>query len=84
MNYFMSKILSLKLRDNIFQETETIIKQGNVARNKYINEALDFYNQLQKRRLMKQKLAKESSLVASNSLEVLEEFELLEDTIKND
>jgi len=74
MSYFMSKILSLKLRDNIFQETETIIKQGNVARNKYINEALDFYNQLQKRRLMKQKLAKESSLVASNSLEVLEEF----------
>ena len=40
------KTLSLKLDENIFEETEEMIKLKGIARNRYINEALDFYNQL--------------------------------------
>ncbi|MGV3540470.1 MAG: hypothetical protein ACO1OQ_11705 [Rufibacter sp.] len=72
------KNLSLKLEDNIFQETENILDKLHTNRNRYINEALEFYNKLQKRRLLAKQLAKESKLVADDSLSVLKEFEALE------
>ena len=72
------KNLSLKLEDNIFQETESILGKLHTNRNRYINEALEFYNKLQKRRLLAKQLAKESKLVADDSLSVLKEFEALE------
>lgn len=73
------KILSLKVEDNIFTETENILEKINKTRNRYINEALDYYNKLQKRKLLSKQLEKESKLVASDSLQVLREFEKLED-----
>lgn len=73
------KNLSLKLEDNIFQETENILAKVNKNRNRYINEALEFYNKLQKRKLLSKQLDKESKLVASDSLSVLAEFEALGD-----
>ena len=73
------KNLSLKLEDNIFQETESIVAKINKNRNRYINEALEFYNKLQKRKLLARQLSKESKLVAAESLSVLAEFEMLED-----
>lgn len=73
------KNLSLKLEDHIFQETENILTKVHKNRNKYINEALEFYNKLQKRRLLAIQLDKESKLVSSESLFVLAEFEALED-----
>ena len=75
------KTLSLKLDDNIFEETEKVVSELNLARNRYINEALDLYNQFNKRRLLKRKLAKESRLVAQSSAEVLAEFEKLADEL---
>ncbi len=75
------KTLSLKLDDNVFEETEKVVAELNLARNRYINEALNLYNQFNKRRVLKKKLAKESRLVALNSLEVLAEFEKLADEI---
>ncbi len=72
------KNLSLKLEDSIFQETEDILTQVNKNRNRYINEAVGFYNKLQKRRLLATQLDKESKLVATDSLSVLAEFETLE------
>ncbi|WP_192821050.1 hypothetical protein [Rufibacter sp. LB8] len=71
--------LSLKLEDTIFQETESLLGQLQTNRNRYINEALEFYNKLQKRRLLAKQLSKESTLVANESLSVLKEFEALED-----
>lgn len=38
------KTLSLKLDDAIFEETEEVLKEKGMARNRYINEAVDFYN----------------------------------------
>ncbi|HRG10542.1 MAG TPA: hypothetical protein PLJ08_18345 [Cyclobacteriaceae bacterium] len=71
------KNLSLKLEDEIFQETEKIVLKVNKNRNRYINEAIEFYNRLHKRRLLSKQLSKESKMVANDSLEVLAEFEKL-------
>ena len=77
----MSKILSLKLRDEIFIETEDIIGKIDKPRNAYINEALHYYNKFIKRKMMKRLQKKESRLVSASSLEVLHELELIEDEI---
>jgi superfamily I DNA and RNA helicase len=73
------KNLSLKLEDNIFLETEKIITKVKKNRNRYINEAIEFYNRLHKRRLLSKQLSKESKLVFADSMKVLAEFEKLND-----
>ena len=65
--------------DVIFNETEKIVARMNKNRNRYINEAVDFYNLLQKRRIISQQLQKESKIVQEESMKVLEEFEKLRD-----
>ena len=69
------KNISLKMDDNIFGETEEILSKINKPRNRYINEAIDYYNKLQNRRLLKKQLEKESNLVKEDSMSVLEDFE---------
>ncbi|MEN9523915.1 MAG: hypothetical protein RL065_2292, partial [Bacteroidota bacterium] len=54
------KILSLKLDDEIFSETEKLTSELKQARNRYINEAVDLYNKFNKRRILKKRLKKES------------------------
>jgi metal-responsive CopG/Arc/MetJ family transcriptional regulator len=73
------KTISLKLDDNIFEETEDILTKVKKSRNRYINEAVDYYNRINKRNLISRKLAKESKLVRKESLAVLAEFENLQD-----
>ena len=73
------KTLSLKLDDNIFNETEIVLTKVKKSRNRYINEAVDYYNRINKRNLIARKLAKESRLVKKESLMVLSEFEALQD-----
>ena len=73
------KLLSLKLDDNIFNDTESVISRIKKSRNRYINEAVDFYNKINKRKLLARKLANESKLVSSESLDILSEFEKLQD-----
>ena len=73
------KTVSLKLDDNIFDETEDLLTKVKKSRNRYINEAVEYYNRLNKRNLIARKLAKESRLVKKESLAVLSEFELLRD-----
>ena len=73
------KTLSLKLEDNIFQETEDVLSKVKKSRNRYINEAVDYYNRINKRSLISKKLTKESKLVKKESLLVLTEFENLHD-----
>jgi predicted transcriptional regulator len=69
------KTLSLKLDDDIFEEAEEITSKLNLARNRYINEAVSIYNRVNKKRLLKKQLAKESVLTSKDSMEVLNEFE---------
>ena len=73
------KNLSLKLDDDIFQETEKIVKRIKKNRNRYINEAIKCYNRLHKRRILSKQLSKESKMVSGDSLEILVEFEKLND-----
>ena len=75
------KALSLKLKENIFEEVEKVLRVIHVPRNAYINDALAFYNKLYKRKLLKEKLTKESEMVRDNSLEILNEFEKLQDNL---
>ena len=53
------KSLSLKMDDLIFQETGKIFSKININRNRYINEAVEFYNLLQKRKIFSNQLQKE-------------------------
>jgi len=69
------KTVSLKIDDIIFGETEKILRKMKKPRNRYINEAIDYYNRLQKRKFLEKKLKKESASVKENSTEVLHEFE---------
>jgi len=73
------KSISLKLKESIFAEAEKFIDRLNISRNKYINEAVAFYNAYQKRKMLEEQLKRESELVAEDSMEVLSEFESLED-----
>ena len=77
----MSKMLSLKVKDDVFAETEDIIGSIQKPRNAYINEALSFYNKCIKRRLLKEQFKKESQMISESSLEALRELELIEDEI---
>lgn len=73
------KTLSLKLDDEIFNEAEEITSKLKLARNRYINEAVNIYNQVNKRRLLKKQLAKESVLSRKDAMDILREFEGLMD-----
>ena len=43
----MSKLLSLKMREEVFRETEEILQHLRKPRNAYLNEAIDLYNKLE-------------------------------------
>ena len=73
------KNLSLKMDDVIFNGTERIIVKMNKNRNRYINEAVEFYNLIQKRRIISRQLEKESKIVQEESMKLLGEFEKLHD-----
>ena len=70
--------LSLKMDDAVFHETEAILTKVGKNRNRYINEAVQFYNIVQKRKLLARQLKKESKFVREESMRILEEFESLE------
>ncbi len=69
------KTVSLKIDDSIFVETEKILSRMKKPRNRYINEAIDYYNKLQRRLIIEKRLKIESELVKGDSMSVLEEFE---------
>ncbi len=73
------KTISLKLDDEISKETEEVLSVLKKARNRYINEAIDHYNKINKRKQLEAQLKIESKNVRDSSLEVLREFEQFED-----
>ena len=73
------KTLSLKLDDKIFDEAEELTSKLKLARNRYINEAVNIYNIYNKRRLLKTQLMKESKITSEDTMEILHEFEKLID-----
>lgn len=73
------KTLSLKLDDIVYEETELLLEKIKKPRNRYINEALQYYNRLQKRKIISQLLVQESKLVSEESMHVLHEFENMDE-----
>ena len=73
------KTLSLKLDEIVYEETEQLLKKIKKPRNRYINEALQYYNHIQKKKIISEQLVIESKLVSVESMNVLNEFEKLED-----
>jgi hypothetical protein len=69
------KTVSLKIDDSIFGETEMILSRIKKPRNRYINEAIEYYNKFHKRTLLEKKLKIESKLVSINSMTILKDFE---------
>lgn len=77
------KNLSLKLDEAVFAETEKITAMLETTRNRYINDALIYYNEHNNRLFLTQKLAAESLLVRAGSMEVLKEMEELGDDFED-
>jgi hypothetical protein len=73
------KTLSLKLDEKVYSDTEEILSKLKKPRNRYINEAIEFYNAVKKKELIAQQLAFESKLVSEESMKVLKEFEEMDD-----
>ena len=69
------KNISLKIDVSIFGETEKILSIINKPLNRYINEAIKYYNRLQRRLILEKRLKTESELVKNDSMTVLNEFE---------
>jgi len=75
----MSKLLSLKLKDETFDEMEKIAKRLRRARNAYINDAIAHFDRIHGRKQLAEQLARESALCRDESMKVLAEFEALDD-----
>jgi hypothetical protein len=69
------KNLSLKLKEEIYRDTEKVVKRLKIPRNSYINKAVDFYNKVNTKNMLRKKMFEESLLVSADSMEVLKEFE---------
>jgi len=69
------KNLSLKLKEEIYRDTEKVVKKLNIPRNSYINKAVDFYNKVNNKNMLRKKMFEESLLVSADSMDVLKEFE---------
>ena len=72
------KTVSLKIEDSIFGETEKILSSISISRNRYINEAIENYNKVQKRQILEKRLKTESELVQKDSMNVLKDFEKMD------
>ncbi len=78
INFKFMKTISLKIDESIFVETEKILSKIKISRNRYINEAIEYYNNAQKRQVLEKQLKAESELVKNESMSVLKEFEKLD------
>ncbi|QLE01919.1 hypothetical protein HX109_10260 [Galbibacter sp. BG1] len=72
------KTVSLKIDDSVFSETEKILARIKKPRNRYINEAIEHYNRIQRKEFLEEKLKIESRMVEEDSISVLRDFEGLD------
>jgi len=69
------KSLSLKLDEKVFEETEEVTQELKIARNRYINDALELYNKFNQRLLIEKQIKKEIEEGRVSSLEVMRDWE---------
>ncbi len=73
------KTISLRVDDQLLKETEQMVQHIQLTRNRYINDAVQYYNNINRKKLLQQQLRKESLMLRKESLSVLHEFEKLDD-----
>ncbi|WP_417430151.1 hypothetical protein [Halpernia sp.] len=69
------KTVSLKIDNSIFEESEKILTNINISRNRYINDAIEHYNKVQKRKYLEKRLKIESIMIREDSMKINKEFE---------
>ena len=72
---FTMKSLSLKLDEKVFDDTEEITKELKIARNRYINDALELYNKFNQRLLLEKQIKQEIDECRESSMEVMRDWE---------
>ena len=72
------KAISLKIREDIFEELEKTVKEIHMSRNAYINKAVELYNKLNRKQKIRKQLRSASKLVAEESLKVAQELQGLD------
>ena len=72
------KTISLKIDDVVFAQTEEIVLRKRKPRNRYINDALMYYNKMQQRQMLENILKQASKDCEKSSMEVLKEFEMID------
>lgn len=75
----MTKSISLKIEENILTDAEMVVARLGISRNKYINDAVAAYTKAHKRAELAEQIKNEIKLIQESSMEVLAEFEALED-----
>ena len=75
----MSKLISLKIDEKLLQDTEIMVSKLGISRNKYINDAVLAYTKAQIRAELEAQIKREVAIIRESSMEVLAEFEALED-----
>lgn len=75
----MSKLISVKLDEKLLADADHMVSKMGISRNKYINDAVLAYTKAKKRAEMDEQIKKEIPLIWESSMEVLAEFEALED-----
>lgn len=71
--------ISMKIDEPVLEEVSHFVKLRKISRNAYFNEAIKAYNALERRREIREKLHKESAMVAADSLAMLKEMEMIVD-----
>ncbi|MBF0490387.1 MAG: hypothetical protein HQL15_07170 [Candidatus Omnitrophica bacterium] len=73
------KAISLKIREDIFEELEKTVKEVRMSRNAYINKAVDLFNKMNRKRRIRKLLRDASLKVRDQSLEFLRETEVMDE-----
>lgn len=77
--FYMSKLISVKIDEKVLEETDEMVKNLNISRNKFVTEAILEYTKMKKRAALEQQIRIASFLVRESGMEILKEFEALED-----
>ena len=72
------KAMSLKIREDIYQELEKTAKEIKMSRNAYINKAVYWFNQMNRKKKIRKMLQEASLKVRDQSLEFAREFDCLD------
>ncbi len=72
------KAISLKIREDIFEELEKTVKEVRMSRNAYINKALELFNKVNRKRRIRRMLRDSSLKVREQSLAFAREFDAID------